>query len=155
MAHPTRHASTAGAGRAAAGADVVRHLTRIAGALRQAIDEDVTALGLTPAAARALAALDPDRPMPARHLADELACDRSNVTALVDRLEEAGLVRRAPDPTDRRLKTLVVTDAGRRVRADVHRVMADSRLLAGLTDGELTTLRDLLPKVSGGAAPID
>ncbi|MDG4840863.1 MarR family transcriptional regulator [Micromonospora sp. WMMD967] len=105
-------------------------------------------LGLTPATARALHQLDPDRPLPARDLAGQLGCDRSNVTVLVDKLEQAGLVERRTDPADRRQKTLVVTEKGRVERDRVTMVMSDSRLLSGLTDEELRTLRDLVWKAS-------
>jgi len=132
---------------------VVRRIMHVAGALRHYQDTDLAQLGLTPAAARALHQLDPDHPLPARDLAEQLGCDRSNVTALVDKLEQAGLVQRRTDPTDRRLKTLVVTDTGRQVRDEVHRVLSDSRLLSGLTQAELTTLHDLIWKVSDGGCP--
>ncbi|MEV1144783.1 MarR family winged helix-turn-helix transcriptional regulator [Micromonospora sp. NPDC049799] len=133
--------------------DAVRRIMHIASAIRHYQDVEIAELGLTPAAARALHQLDPDRPLPARDLAEQLRCDRSNVTALVDKLEQAGLVERRVDPADRRQKTLVVTDAGRRTRARVHKVMSDSRLLAGLTTDELATLRELVWKVSDGGCP--
>ncbi|SCE99792.1 transcriptional regulator, MarR family [Micromonospora purpureochromogenes] len=133
--------------------DAVRRIMHIASAIRHYQDVEVGELGLTPAAARALHELDPDRPLPARDLAEQLRCDRSNVTALVDKLEQAGLVERRIDPADRRQKTLVVTDAGRRMRERVHQVMSDSRLLAGLSTAELATLRELVWKVSDGGCP--
>ncbi|MGW4498001.1 MarR family winged helix-turn-helix transcriptional regulator [Micromonospora sp. NPDC004336] len=133
--------------------DVVRRIMHVASAMRHDQAVEIGALGLTPAAARALHELDPDRPLPARDLATVLGCDRSNVTALVDKLEQAGLVERRVDPADRRQKTLLVTDEGRRVRARVREVMSDSRLLAGLTAGELATLRELVWKVSDGGCP--
>ncbi|NJP32945.1 MarR family winged helix-turn-helix transcriptional regulator [Micromonospora thermarum] len=141
------------AGRSGLAGDAVRRIMHIASAIRHYQDVDIAELGLTPAVARALHELDPDHPLPARDLAEQLRCDRSNVTALVDKLEQAGLVERRVDPTDRRQKTLVVTEAGRRMRARVHHVMSDSRLLAGLTDAELATLRDLVFKVSDGGCP--
>ena len=45
-----------------------------------------------------------------------LICDASNVTGVVDKLEARGLVARQPDPQDRRVKMLAVTDAGNEVR---------------------------------------
>ncbi|WP_244367222.1 MarR family winged helix-turn-helix transcriptional regulator [Micromonospora echinofusca] len=128
-------------------------MMHVAAVLRHRQDADLTGLGLTPATARALHRLDPDRPMPARDLAEQLRCDRSNITALVDKLEQAGLVRRQVDPTDRRLKTLVVTEEGCRVRAEVDRVMSDSRLFGALTDAELGILRELVWKISDEARP--
>ena len=117
--------------------------------LRQRVDAEVSRLGLTPATARALYELDPERPLPARDLAVQLACDRSNVTGLVDKLEHAGLVERRVDPDDRRIKTLVVTMAGRRVRAEMQRMVAEcGGVLGGVGDADLRTLRDLLAKVA-------
>ncbi|SCL67471.1 MarR family winged helix-turn-helix transcriptional regulator [Micromonospora peucetia] len=141
------------ADRAALAGDVVRRITHLASALRHHQDVEIAELGLTPATARALHELDPDRPLPARDLAEGLGCDRSNVTALVDKLERAGLVERRTDPADRRQKTLVVTGPGRQVRARVRQVMSDSRLLAGLTLEELSALRELVWKVSDGGCP--
>ncbi|MBX7265883.1 winged helix-turn-helix transcriptional regulator [Micromonospora sp. Llam7] len=135
--------------------DAVRRIMHVAAALRHHQDLDIAALGLTPAVARALHQLDPDHPLPARDLAEQLRCDRSNVTGLVDKLERAGLVERRPDPADRRQKTLVVTETGRRMRDRVHRVLSDSRLLASLDTEELARLRDLVWKVSDGGCPQD
>ena len=42
--------------------------------------------------------------MPMGRLAETLACDASNVTGLVDRLESRGLVRRQPSAADRRVE---------------------------------------------------
>ncbi|WP_410811449.1 MarR family winged helix-turn-helix transcriptional regulator [Micromonospora sp. 067-2] len=128
-------------------------MAHVTAALRHRQDSAFAELGLTPAAARALNELDPDHPLPARDLAERLGCDRSNVTALVDKLEQVGLVERRTDPADRRQKTLVVTGKGRDVRGRVTEVMSDSRLLAPLTDQELDTLRDLVWKVSDGGCP--
>src|SRR5918912_2258053 len=64
---------------------------------------------LAPAQLGALKALDPNAPVPMRELAAALACDNSNVTGIVDRLEGRGLVERRPAPGDRRVKMLVVT----------------------------------------------
>ncbi|WP_091060073.1 MarR family winged helix-turn-helix transcriptional regulator [Micromonospora humi] len=139
--------------RAALAGDTVRRLLHVAAALRHHQDEAIAELGLTPAAARALHELDPDHPLPARDLAEQLGCDRSNVTGLADKLEQAGLVERRTDPTDRRQKTLVVTARGRQVRERVREVMSDSRLLAGLGATELTTLHELVWKVSDGGCP--
>ena len=59
--------------------------------------------GLTPGDLRALFALDHDTPRPMRTLARAWACDASNVTWMVDRLESRGLVERRMLPSDRRV----------------------------------------------------
>ncbi len=53
-------------------------------------------------------------PLPLGKLAARLACGKSNVTQLVDRLEHDGFVRRVPRPDDRRCVCAVITDEGRR-----------------------------------------
>jgi DNA-binding MarR family transcriptional regulator len=52
-------------------------------------------------------------PMPLRVLAERLSCVKSNVTQLVDRLEAEKLVKRVPDPADRRSIRAQITEAGR------------------------------------------
>src|SRR6476619_7235233 len=53
---------------------------------------------LSPMQAHVLRLLEPEEPLPMRTLARKLCCDASNVTGIVDRLEELGLVRRAAAP---------------------------------------------------------
>ena len=62
------------------------------------------ALELSPTQCHVLHLIEPGRPIPMKQLAATLACDASNVTGLVDRLESRGLVRRLPGRTDRRVK---------------------------------------------------
>jgi DNA-binding MarR family transcriptional regulator len=47
-------------------------------------------------------------------ISDELGVTRRNITALVDALEEEGLVRRKPHPTDRRATVIEMTRQGER-----------------------------------------
>src|SRR5438128_2642921 len=72
---------------------------------------------LSPAQCHVLHLIEPDRPIPMGRLAETLACDASNVTGLVDRLESRGLVRRRPSESDRRVKVLHLTPTGCRLRA--------------------------------------
>src|ERR1700675_594338 len=65
-------------------------------------------LRLPPAQCPLLPLIEPGRPIPMGQLAETLACDASNVTGLVDRLEARGLGRRRPAAADRRRKVLVV-----------------------------------------------
>lgn len=74
-------------------------------------------LRLSPAQCHVLHLIEPDQPLPMGRLAETLACDASNVTGLVDRLESRGLVRRRPSPRDRRVKVLVLTPTGCRLRS--------------------------------------
>src|SRR6266700_8319400 len=76
-------------------------------------------LGITPAESRALTSLDPDAGRSMRALADEWRCDPSNATWLVDRLERQGLARRVARDRDRRIKAVVLTARGNRIRAEL------------------------------------
>jgi DNA-binding MarR family transcriptional regulator len=70
--------------------------------------------GLSLAKVNALKYLvDAQEPMAVGALAAKIACVKSNVTQLVDRLENDGLVRRLPDPNDRRSVLASVTELGR------------------------------------------
>jgi DNA-binding MarR family transcriptional regulator len=75
-------------------------------------------------------------------LADRLHCVRSNVTALVDRLEADGLVQRTADPRDRRAMRAALTPLGaERHRAGTEAVgVLEHDLAAQLTAAERETL---------------
>src|SRR5262245_31323416 len=74
------------------------------------------ALGLTPTQGLALRLLDPQMPMAMNALADNMVCDASNVTGVVDKLEARGLIERKASENDRRVKMLAVTEKGRDLR---------------------------------------
>jgi DNA-binding MarR family transcriptional regulator len=76
-------------------------------------------LGLTPAESRALSSLDPGAGRSMRSLADEWSCDPSNATWLVDRLERQGLAKRVSRDGDRRVKAVVLTAKGKKLRGDL------------------------------------
>jgi MarR family transcriptional regulator, organic hydroperoxide resistance regulator len=76
-------------------------------------------LDLTPVQGMALRTLDPDAPVAMSALADNLACDASNVTGVVDKLEARGLIARQGAENDRRVKVLAVTEKGRQVRREL------------------------------------
>ena len=107
-------------------------------------------LGLTPPQMFALRALDPENPVPMRELAVELHCDNSNVTGLVDGLEAQGLVERRSAEHDRRVRMLVVTERGARVRARINEVLETvPPALASLSADDQRTLRDILRRALG------
>ncbi len=79
------------------------------------LDARLAAQGLSIAKLSVLKELcQASEPLPLGQLAERLACAKSNVTQLVDRLEHEGLVRRVPDLNDRRCMHAAITDEGRR-----------------------------------------
>ncbi|MGE5445689.1 MAG: MarR family winged helix-turn-helix transcriptional regulator [Ignavibacteriales bacterium] len=91
-----------------------------------------------------------DEPLPLTRLAGQLACVKSNVTQLVDRLEADGLVERRDDPEDRRSILATITDEGRRryeigVRA---LTAAGKDLLKSFKQDEIELLDQLLKRLN-------
>ena len=100
---------------------------------------------LSPPQVMALRQLDPDEPKPMSELALALRCDNSNVTGIVDRLEDRGLVERHPAEHDRRVKMLVVTERGAELRARLsERMDTAPPALAGLSEADQLALRDIM-----------
>ena len=105
--------------------------------------------GMTYARMRLLGALHCKGPQIMSSISDELGVTRRNVTALVDALEEEGLVRRKPHPTDRRATVIEMTDRGERTMDrgyDEHRI-AVAELFASLDEedrGDLTRMLGIL-----------
>ncbi len=105
-------------------------------------------LELSPAQCHLLNLIEPARPLPMGQLAGALACDASNVTGLVDRLESRGLVQRRPSAEDRRVKVLSLTPMGARLRsALLARMTSPPPTLARLSPEEQRALVKLLRRL--------
>jgi DNA-binding MarR family transcriptional regulator len=118
------------------------------------LEEAVEPLGLSLAKYQMLARLvEAGEPLPLSALAERCACVRSNVTQLVDRLEADKLVRRSPDPHDRRSIRAELTDAGRARHAEALAALraAEDRLYAGLSPEARLHLAELLASVQVSA----
>jgi MarR family transcriptional regulator, transcriptional regulator for hemolysin len=82
-------------------------------AWRQALDRRLKYLGLSQASWMTIAVAAQARgPLSQSELADRLAVEGATMVAMVDRLVKAGLVIREPSTTDRRVKRIVLTEAG-------------------------------------------
>ena len=103
---------------------------------------------LSPAQCHVMHLIEPGRPIAMGRLAETLACDASNVTGLVDRLESRGLVHRRPSTEDRRVKVLGLTPTGARLRALlVERMAAPPATLGRLSLDEQRTLVKILRRL--------
>jgi len=106
------------------------------------------AIGGPPSIVKTLFHLAPGEPVAMRDLADHFACDASYITELVDGLEEHGLATRQPHPSDRRVRTVVLTAKGSQAREKVQQVMWQvPAVFSALTAAEQRQLRDLVRKL--------
>ncbi|WP_064750265.1 MarR family winged helix-turn-helix transcriptional regulator [Solirubrobacter soli] len=108
--------------------------------------------GLAPQQTFALRSLQPDEPMKLSDLAQALHCDNSTVTGLADRLENAGLAERQAHPTDRRVKTLMLTERGKVLRQlYIDRVSTAPDAMQSLSDEDAAILFEILSRVASPA----
>jgi DNA-binding MarR family transcriptional regulator len=125
-------------------------LLRAAGSIESYVDRKLSDVELS---LPKLAALDrlmkAGGSLPLGQLAERLACVKSNVTQLVDRLDADGLVTRESDPNDRRSRLAVLTDAGRRAYDAGARVFLDveQHLFAALSPDEAARLAEMFEKL--------
>ena len=111
------------------------------------------ALGMSFGRARALRLLA-RRPMSMSELAAALGIDKPNATVVVGNLEEQGLARRRPHPTDGRAKVVEATRKGKDLARRADAILATPPPgLSALGAGELDTLRRILESVAVGSYP--
>jgi MarR family transcriptional regulator, transcriptional regulator for hemolysin len=106
-------------------------------------------LEITPGEARALALLGLLGPVRQNELATALSVEPMTLVGYLDRLEQQGLVRRQPDPSDGRAKLLTMTDSGRLLEKRITRILAGARdrAFGDLDPGEVDLLKGLLQRL--------
>jgi DNA-binding MarR family transcriptional regulator len=139
---------------------VIGRISRLARELEQRLEPVYAEQGLEPGWYDVLATLRRSGP-PYRLRPSEftgaLMLTSSGTTKRLDRLEQAGLITRTPDPHDRRGTLITLTDAGRELvdKATAAHLANEHRLLAALTGAERDRLADLLRKLLLGLPPRD
>ncbi|WP_406859454.1 MarR family transcriptional regulator [Streptomyces sp. HUAS MG47] len=126
---------------------LAEQLLRLTRRLHRIQKQHLEPVGITPAQSRLLRTVAHyDRPPRMADLAARLEVVPRAVTSLVDGLEAAGRVRRAPDPTNRRVVRIELTDAGRATLRELRsaRRAAAEDILAPLTGEQRDLLGGLL-----------
>jgi MarR family transcriptional regulator, transcriptional regulator for hemolysin len=121
-------------------------------AWRQAIDRRLKYLGVSQASWMTIAvAAKARQPLSQSELADRLAVEGATMVAMVDRLVKAGLVKRQPSTADRRIKRVVVTEAGYRLFDTVKAEAAAVRkeLLSKMDPKKIEAATELLEALQG------
>jgi DNA-binding MarR family transcriptional regulator len=134
---------------------VIGRISRLARELEQRLETVYREQGLEPGWYDVLATLrragPPYRVRPT-DFTNALMLTSSGTTKRLDRLEQAGLITRAPDPDDRRGTLITLTPAGLRLidTASEAHLENERRLLGALTEAERGRLADLLRKLQLG-----
>lgn len=118
---------------------------------RRALDLRLRPFGLTDATWLPLLQLSrADAPMRQKDLAEALFLDSSSVVRLLDALQASGFIERREHPEDRRVKTIILTDAAHEVLTKVNQVASEVRyqVLSGLTDEELEVASRVMRNIS-------
>ena len=122
--------------------------------LRKETDRALAPLAGTVAQAYLLAVLDVvGRPLPVTELARTMLQESPSVTRLIDRMSYRGLVRRLPDPTDRRRSLVAATEKGKRLFEQLRKPAKETsdEAFGVLSPRERSTFKRLLLKFTNAA----
>jgi len=113
--------------------------------------------GASLARTRVLLLIDRQGEVKAADIADLFGLAPRTVTDTLDGMERQGLISRHPDKKDRRIKRIVLTDAGRRALAATEPVRREliNQVLGTLSDGEGQELSRLLKKLEASVAEVE
>lgn len=136
-----------------------RALLRAQASLADQLERELlAAVGLPLAWYEVLLVLDraPEGALRLQQLLGTVLMTKSGVSRLIDRMEEAGLVRRAGCPSDRRGAFAVITDGGRaklHLAAPIHARGIDRHLARVLAPEQASALRDALTVIADTLGP--
>ncbi len=120
--------------------------------LHRLMDRRMAASGASLARTKVLMLVDREGPVRATDIAELFGLAPRTVTESLDALERAGLLRREPDPADRRVKRISITEEGRRAIAATEplRLKLVDAIFGTLSDAERAQLDRIVAKL--GAA---
>lgn len=122
-------------------------LHNTARAWKAAVDRRLKYLGLSQASWTTIAAIaKAERPMSQIELANRLGVEAATMVSMIDRLVRAQLVTREPSPSDRRIKLIVLTEAGRQLfgKVKAEATVFRKELLADIDPQKLRVATELL-----------
>lgn len=114
---------------------------------RRAIDQQMAAVGLADVSWAPLIHLaESGDGVSQKELASLVGIDSSSLVRLLDTLETRGHIQRCTAPDDRRVKLIMLTEAGKAAVIDIRRqlLIIEHQMLADLDDSELSRMLDAL-----------
>lgn len=127
---------------------VYREFMHTARNIRKDVSAVLKARGLTGSQYAVLEAI-PEEGIALSAIAKVIWREPSNITGIVDRLEQSNWIRRGKDPEDRRVIRVYLTDEGKRMLSEINAIfpMNIQRRLAVLTHAEKEQLLAILSKL--------
>lgn len=106
--------------------------------------------GLTMWGYSVLVALDRTPMRTQAALAEAINADKTRIIRTLDELQKQGYIERRPDPEDRRVRLLSITDAGRAVKNSAQSAIqrGEERLLSKLSADEHTAFLRILQRLA-------
>ena len=125
---------------------IIRLVNRVRVELIDALDRELAQFDITAAQLIVLASVANKEADSPAGLCKNISYDPGAMTRMIDRLEQKGLVRRNPNPDDRRATNLEITTAGRALYPQLlaAKESVQARFLRGFTQQEVGTLEQLL-----------
>jgi len=129
---------------------VIHDVQRLIG---QVVDAEMRQVGLTNAQLRLVLHLNHREGVSQVALGEEVGIKKASVGVLLERMAEKGLIERRSDPGDRRTNLIYLTDRARDLLEPIYDAGTSvmNGLLAGLSDGDMEQLVDLLLRVKSNA----
>lgn len=108
--------------------------------------------GLSMWAYSVLVALDQSPIRTQAALAEAIGADKTRIIPILDELQALGFIERHPDPEDRRVRLLAVTDSGREVKDAVQAAIqrGEERWLGALSRADRAAFLRVLEQLTGG-----
>jgi DNA-binding MarR family transcriptional regulator len=121
-------------------------ISQLSRGMRRRIEQAVEPLGLRPRELHALQHLRERGPSAQQTLVELLGIDATNLIAILNSLEDAGLIERRRDRADRRRAIIALSTQGDQLLAGLDRALRqiDDEVFAALTSSERETLNALL-----------
>lgn len=121
-------------------------IAQLSRGMRRRIEQAVAPTGLRPRELLALQHLQERGPSAQQTLAELVGVDATNLVAVLNSLEDAGLIDRRRNRADRRRAIIALSEQGEQLLANLDRALRelDDEIFAPLTHAERQTLNDLL-----------
>jgi len=124
-------------------------LTRALDSVRKSIEKEIRSYGLNPTEFAVLELLYNKGEQTVQKIGEKVLIASSSITYVVDKLEKKNLILRTPNPEDRRITQVSITDEGKALMDDIFpgHAKAVQRILEGLTMEEKEEMISQLKKL--------